>query len=180
MTEHERHQFDLEQALAVLARTPAVLDAWLRDLPEAWTKCDEGVETFSAFDVVGHLVHGERADWMPQLARILEHGESQAFEAFDRFAQREESRGKTIERLLDEFAQLRRVNLTKLRSLKLDAARLELRGRHPALGIVTVRELLATWVVHDLNHVAQIARVMSKRYVNDVGPWKAYLPVLTR
>jgi hypothetical protein len=172
--------FDLEQAVILLARTPPMLDAWLRDLPQDWTDCDEGPETFSAFEVLGHLIHGERADWIPRLERILEHGEQLAFEPFDRFAQRVASRGKELGGLLDEFAHLRDESLARLRALEIDEAKLALRGRHPELGSVTARELLATWVVHDLGHVAQIARVMAKRCSADVGPWRAYLPVLTR
>ncbi len=173
-------QFDLEQALAVLARTPRTLDTLLRDLPSAWTTCNEGPQTFSAFDVVGHLIHGERTDWLVRLELILKEGERRAFEPFDRFAERDGGEKKKLEQLLDEFAALRRTNLTRLRALELDAAKLGLRGRHPDLGAVTARELLSTWVVHDLGHLAQIARVMSKRYTTDVGPWIAYLPILTR
>ncbi len=172
--------FELDQATAVLARTPAVLDVWLRDLPDGWTDCDEGPDTFRPFDVVGHLIHGEHTDWIPRLERILQDGERRAFEPFDRLGQKESSRGKTLDALLDEFARLREVSLLRLRSLEIDEIKLALRGRHPAFGPVTARELLATWVVHDLGHIAQIARVMSKRYSSDVGPWRAYLPVLTR
>ena len=172
--------FELGEAIQVLTRTPATLDAWLRGLPETWLRADEGPATFSAFDVVGHLIEGERTDWMSRLRRILECGESQAFDPFDRVAHVEASRGKTLTQLLDEFARLRKHNLDELLALDLRALRLDLRGRHPELGAVTLRELLATWVVHDLGHLAQIGRVMSKRYANDVGPWKAYLPVLTR
>ena len=172
--------FQLDQALQVLARTPAVLDAWLRDLPDAWTRVDEGPDTFSAFDVVGHLIHGERTDWIPRLARMLEHGERVPFDPFDRFAQFLASAGKTLNALLDEFALQRERSLAYLRTLNLTDEQLLVRGRHPELGSVTVAQLLATWVVHDLGHIAQIGRVMSKRYSEAVGPWKAYLPVLTR
>jgi hypothetical protein len=172
--------FDFDQTIRVLTRTPAVLDAWLRDLPDAWIRADEGPETFSAFDVLGHLIHGENTDWIPRLARILEHGERMPFESFDRFAQRTASEGRTANALLDEFAMLRERNLAYVRTLNLAPEQLDLRGMHPELGPVTARQLLATWVVHDLGHIAQIARVMSKHYALDVGPWKAYLPVLTR
>ena len=173
-------EFDLEQALAVLSRTPSTLDTLLRDLPDAWTTCNEGPQTFSAFDVVGHLIHGEHTDWMVRLEFILKEGERRTFEPFDRFGASEGSEKKTLEQLLDEFASLRRSNLTRLRALELDAEKLELRGRHPEFGPVTARQLLSTWVVHDLGHLAQIARVMSKRYTTEVGPWIAYLPILTR
>lgn len=172
--------FDIDEAIAILARTPAVLSTWLQSLPRPWTSATEGPETFSAFDVVGHLIHGEKTDWMPRLRRIREHGESLPFEPFDRLAQKSASRGKSLGDLLEEFARLREANLSELRALELTERDLALRGRHPELGSVTLRELLATWVVHDLGHLAQIARVMSKRYAADVGPWKAYLPVLTR
>jgi uncharacterized damage-inducible protein DinB len=172
--------FDLEEACAIRARTPATLDTWLRDLPAEWTSCDEGADTFSAFDVVGHLIHAERTDWIPRLERILQDGERRTFDPFDRFAQVNASRGKSLEQLLDELARLRVSSLQRLRSLEIDDAKLDLRGSHPELGAVTVRQLLATWVVHDLGHVAQVARVMAKRYASDVGPWREYLPVLTR
>jgi hypothetical protein len=172
--------FELEEACALLARTPATLDTWLRDLPESWTTCDEGPETFSPFEVVGHLIHAERTDWTPRLERILKDGEAREFEPFDRFAQREANRGKMLEELLDEFARLRKTSLSRVRSIRVDHAKLDLRGRHPQLGVVTARQLLATWVVHDLGHIGQIARVMAKRYSTDVGPWREFLPVLTR
>lgn len=173
-------EFELEQALAILARTPRTLDTLLRDLPIPWTTCNEGPGTFSAFDVVGHLVHGERTDWLVRLERILQDGERRAFDPFDRFAQLEGKQPLKLESLLDEFSALRRANLTRLRALEIGGTQLELRGRHPDFGPVTVRQLLSTWVVHDLGHLAQIARVMSKRYATEVGPWIAYLPILTR
>lgn len=176
----QEHFFEIVEAIAALERTPALLDAWLRGLPEAWIRADEGSKTFSPFDVVGHLIQGERTDWMPRLKLIREHGESREFEPFDRFAQEHASRGKSLEQLLDEFARLRASSLAELRALRLANTELDLRGRHPDFGAVTLRQLLATWVVHDLGHIAQIARVMSKRYATEVGPWKAYLPVLTR
>lgn len=176
----QEHFFEIAEATAVLERTPALLNAWLRGLPPTWVRADEGPNTFSAFDVVGHLIHGERTDWLPRVRRIRDRGESQPFEPFDRFAQADASRGQSLEQLLDEFARLRASNLAELRALQLGNGDLELRGRHPDFGAVTLRQLLATWVVHDLGHIAQIARVMSKRYTDDVGPWRAYLPVLTR
>lgn len=171
-------RFELDEACALLARTPGALDALLRDAPEGWVRANEGGETFSPFDVVGHLIHGERTDWMARVRVILEHGEACAFEPFDRFAQREASRGLSLAALLHTFAALRAENLTALRALRLTANDLARRGRHPALGSVTLGELLATWVVHDLDHLGQIARVMAKRYADDVGPWGAYLRVL--
>lgn len=170
--------FDLDDAFRILSRTPALLDAWLRGLPEPWTRATEGAESWSAFDIVGHLVHGERTDWMARARSILEHGEERAFEPFDRFAQFRDSEGKTLGDLLDELRTLRAGNLDALRRMELAPEKLDLRGRHPNLGPVTLRQLLATWVAHDLGHVRQIARVMAKQYAGEVGPWKAYLPVM--
>jgi len=168
----------LPHTLSLLARTPASLDALLRDQPDFWTQHNEGGDTWTVFDVIGHLIHGERTDWMPRAKMILESGESRAFEPFDRLAQNRESRGKSLPQLLDEFARLRAENLTALRALNLRDADLERRGRHPALGVVTLSELLATWAVHDLTHVHQISRVMAHQYERAVGPWRAYLGVL--
>ncbi len=172
--------FSLDEAVAVLERTPGLLAAWLRDLPEPWLVADEGPDTFSARDVVGHLIHGERTDWIPRARIIREQGESRPFDPYDRFAQRREMAGKTTPKLLDEFAALRRENLGTLRGWRLAPADLDRRGTHPELGAVTMRQLLAAWAVHDLSHVAQIARVMGKRYREAVGPWREYLPMLDR
>jgi len=148
-------------------------------LGEHWTHRNYGETTFSPFDVVGHLIHGEKTDWMPRLRIILEHGEDVPFEPFDRFAQSEASRGKTLADLLSEFERLRAENLATLRGLELTPRQLALRGMHPALGSVTAQELIATWVVHDLNHLKQIAKAMAWQYRDDVGPWRAYLPILS-
>lgn len=169
----------MDEAVAILSRTPATLDALLRGLPEGWTAAHEGGETWSPFDVLGHLIHGERTDWIARTRIILEHGEARAFDTFDRFAQFSESEGKTLAELLDEFAALRRESLRALAALNLTAADLDRRGRHPALGVVTLRHLLATWVAHDLDHVIQIARVMAKQYSDDVRPWRQYLRVIS-
>jgi hypothetical protein len=169
---------DLQQTIALLSRTPASLNALLRDLPESWTHTTEGPGTWTVFDVVGHLIHGELTDWMPRARMILEHGESRGFEPFDRLAQERESKGKSLPQLLDEFARLRSKNLEDLRSLKLQAADFARRGKHPALGSVTLGELLATWAVHDLTHLHQVSRIMAHQYREAVGPWSAYLGVL--
>ena len=171
------HAFDLDDAVQLLRRTPALLDAWLRGLPDRWVRADEGEGTFSPYEVVGHLVHGERTDWIERTRHVLESRPG-AFEPFDRFAQRAASDAESIGERLDTFAELRRANLATLESMGIDAERLDLRGEHPSLGTVTLRELLATWTVHDQVHVAQIARVLAKRYRDDVGPWRAYLPLL--
>lgn len=172
--------FDLGNGIAVLERTPAAFRALLAGLPEAWTAPDEGPETFSAFENLGHLVHGERADWIPRARIILGQGPSPRFEPYDRLAQRRESAGKSLAQLLDEFSELRARNLDTLRGWHLTDAQLALAGEHPALGPVTLRQLLATWVVHDLGHLAQTARVMAKQYRETIGPWRAYLPIVDR
>ena len=172
--------FQLTEAIAVLERTPATLRALLGGLPDSWTTVDEGAQTFSPFDNVGHLIHGERTDWIPRARLILAQGVNRRFEPYDRFAQIRESEGKSLAELLDEFARLRAENLDTLRSWKLSERELALEGEHPELGSVTLRQLLATWVAHDLGHIAQTSRVMAKRYRESVGPWRAYLPILDR
>jgi hypothetical protein len=169
---------NLNDTISLLSRTPAVLNALLRDLPETWTHCNEGEKTWTAFDIVGHLIHGERTDWMPRARCILEFGEVQPFDPFDRFAQQRESEGKSLPQLLDEFTRLRTENLVALRSMNLKPADFERRGKHPALGVVTMSELLATWASHDLTHLHQISRVMAFQYREAVGPWSAFLGVM--
>jgi hypothetical protein len=178
-------EFSLAEAIAVLTRTPATLDALLRGLPDIWVRCNEGrsndgKDTWSAFDIVGHLIVGERTDWMPRVRIILEKGETRAFDPFDRFAQLKESQDKSpeVDQLLDDFARLRKENLAALEALNLQPQDLARRGRHPALGVVTLSQLLATWAVHDLTHVHQLSRVMAHQYRDAVGPWIAYLGVL--
>ena len=173
-------QFDIEEATSILSRTPSVFDALLRDLPDSWVASNEGEKTWSPFDVVGHLVHCEKADWIPRPQLIFAKGESQVFEPLDRFAQFEESRGKAPVELLDEFAELRSANLSTLGELELSASDLQRAGRHPDFGVVRLGQLLATWVAHDLGHIAQTTRVMAKQYADQVGPWAEYVPVLTR
>jgi DinB superfamily len=169
---------DLDQTISLLTRTPATLDALLRDLPEAWTLRKEGENTWSAFDVIGHLVHGEGTDWMPRVRMVLQFGETQTFVPFDRWGQARESQGKSLEQLLHEFARLRSENLRELRGLNLRPQDLGRRGSHPALGVVTLSQLLATWATHDLTHLHQISRIMAHQYREAVGPWSAYLGVL--
>ncbi|HEX2076898.1 MAG TPA: DinB family protein [Longimicrobium sp.] len=173
-------EFRLPDALEVLERTPAAFRALLGGLPETWTAPNEGPETFSAFDNVGHLIHGERTDWIARARIILAQGPDRRFEPYDRFAQYRESQGKSMADLLDEFARLRAANLVTLRGWRLSDRELALRGEHPALGTVTLRQLLSAWVVHDLGHLAQTARVMARQYREAVGPWREYLPVLDR
>jgi len=174
-----RRPFVIEDAIALLSRTPSTLDALLRGLPDDWIAATEGGDTWSPFDVIGHLIHGERTDWMPRAKIILEHGEAKPFEKFDRLAQFAASEGRTLASLLDEFAALRQGNLRALESLHLTDADLGRRGRHPALGDVTLRQLLATWVAHDLDHVMQVSRVLARQYSEEVGPWRAYLRIIS-
>ena len=168
----------LKESVAVLSRTPGVLDALLRDLPEAWTTATEGPDTWSPYDVIGHLIHGEKADWMERLVTILEHGPAKPFAPFDREAQFREGEKPSLGALLDEFKELRVANLARLGALQLTEAHLEMQGTHPAFGLVTARQLLATWTAHDLAHLLQISRVMAKRYKSEVGPWAQYLSVM--
>lgn len=170
--------FELAEAVSVLERTPAALRALLLDLPETWTRANEGPETWSPYDVVGHLIHGERCDWIPRIRIILGHGESLAFAPFDRFAQFTESAGRPLADLLDEFSTLRTQSLRELADLQLSPSDLVRLGTHPALGRVTLGQLLSTWTVHDLGHVAQVCRAMAGRYREDVGPWQQYLPIV--
>jgi hypothetical protein len=170
--------FSLADALALLIRTPATLNALLRGLPDIWVRGNEGGDTWSAFDIVGHLIVGERTDWIPRVRIILEQGEARQFDPFDRLAQFEENQGKSLDQLLDDFARLRSENLSALETLNLQHDDWTRRGKHPSLGVVTLSELVATWAVHDLTHIHQLSRVISHQYRNAVGPWSAYLGVL--
>jgi hypothetical protein len=172
--------FDLSDAIPVLRRTPGVLRALLADLPEPWLHGGEGPETWSPFDVVGHLIDGEETDWIPRTRIILTGGPDPVFEPFDRFRHLRVNRGRPLIDLLDRFARLRAENVATLEGFRLSASDLAREGVHPELGPVTLGQLLATWVAHDLGHVGQIVRVMAKQYGAEVGPWREYLPVLTR
>jgi len=173
------HGFNLENSIEVLSRTPPSLNALLRGVGDGWGRGTEGPDTFSPFDNIGHLIDGEETDWMPRARIILAQGAIRRFEPYDRFRHRARNRNRTLDSLLDEFARLRLDNLRLLESWHLTDAQLDLRGEHPKLGPVTLRQLLAAWVVHDLGHIAQVARVMAKQYRPEVGPWVPYLPVLT-
>ncbi len=172
--------FDLSASIAVLERTPHALRAMLGGLPPVWTNATEGPETWSPYIIVGHLIHGERTDWIPRAQIILAQGPQRRFAPFDRFAQLHENQGESLAVLLDEFARLRAANVATLAGWELTDAQLVLEGEHPEFGRVTLQQLLATWVAHDLGHVAQVARVMAKQYRAAVGPWRAYLPILDR
>jgi hypothetical protein len=172
--------FDLPHGVAILERTPHTLRAMLLGLEPAWTDATEGPETWSPYVIVGHLIHGERTDWIPRAQIILAQGANRRFTPYDRFAQLHESQDKSLADLLDEFAQLRGQSLATLASWRLTDVELSLEGEHPDFGAVTLRQLLATWVAHDLGHVAQTARVMAKQYREAVGPWRAYLPIMDR
>ncbi len=176
--EPRRAELVLAEAVPILQRTPFVLRSLLADLSDLWVRATEGGDSWSPFDVIGHLVHGERTDWIPRVELILNQGEAATFEPFDRFAMFEASRGKSLAELLATFEELRAGNLRRLAGLRIQPADLARRGRHPELGPVTLGELLASWVVHDLNHISQVARVMGRRYTAAVGPWHAYLPLL--
>jgi hypothetical protein len=171
--------FDLERSIDLLSRTPATLRALLAGLDEAWTRGTEGPDTFSAFDNIGHLIDGEETDWVPRARIILARGPEPRFEPYDRFRHLARNQGRSLASLLDEFATLRAANLDLVRSWHLTDAHLGLEGIHPALGPVTLRQLLAAWVVHDLGHVAQVSRVMAKQYRDAIGPWAPFLPVVT-
>ncbi len=168
----------LRHTIALLGRTPASLDAFLRELPDPLTRQNEGGDTWSAYDIVGHLVYAERTDWMLRVKMILEFGETRTFEKFDRLGQVKESQGKSLGQLLDAFARVRAANLNELRALNLQNEDLNRRGQHPSLGVVTLAQLLATWAAHDLTHLHQLSRIMAHQYREAVGPWSAYLGVL--
>jgi hypothetical protein len=173
-------EFQLGQAKEILRRTPATLNALLHGLSDEWVTANEGAESWSPFDVLGHLIHGEETDWIPRARMILEHGEGRAFEPFDRFAMFEKSRGKSLSELLATFERLRAESLRELDEMNLTPEMLAKQGMHSELGLVTLSQLLSTWVVHDLGHLNQITRVMAKQYRGAVGAWQAYLPVLNR
>jgi hypothetical protein len=172
--------FDLRSGFMILERTPATLRAMLSGLGPEWIEQNEGPETWSPFDVVGHLIHGERTDWVARAEIILAQGENRRFTPFDRTAMFDESKGKSLSQLLDELESLRKSNLETARSWRLSEQQLDLRGEHPKFGSVSLRQLLATWVAHDLSHIAQIARVMAKQYRDPIGPWREYLPIMDR
>lgn len=171
--------FDLRLSIDVLERTPATVRALLQDVDQKLARGTEGPDTFSPFDNIGHLIDGEETDWMPRARIILAQGANRRFEPYDRFRHRARNATRTLDSLLDEFAGLRAANLRELESWNLTEAQLDLPGEHPSLGLVTLRQLLSAWVVHDLGHIAQVARVMAKQYRAEVGPWVPYLPVLT-
>ena len=171
-------EHSLPHTIALLTRTPAALNALLRDLPEEWTFRNEGENTWNVFDVVAHLIFGERTDWMPRARILLQFGETQTFEPFDRRGHMRESQGKSLAQLLDEFARLRSESLVQLRALNLRQEDLKRRGRHPAFGPVTLSQHLASWAAHDLTHLHQISRIMAHQYRHAVGPWCVYLGVL--
>jgi uncharacterized damage-inducible protein DinB len=173
-------EYQYEQAVAILRRTPATLTALLRGMPDAWTRGTEGPATWSAYDIVGHLLHGDAGDWIERARTIIEQGESQPFRPFNRTAMFDEYRDFSLDQLLTAFEQTRATNLETLGALAITPEKLALKGTHPALGTVTLSQLLASWVVHDLNHIGQIVEVMSRQYADAVGPWKNYLCILTR
>lgn len=172
--------FSLHESINILDRTPRVLTVLLLGLPEHWVKRNEGPDTWSAYDILGHLIHGERTDWVPRMEIILSNKRNKTFEPFDRFAQFREDQNLTMSQLLEEFTVMRERSLSNLRSKKLTEAMLTKKGVHPEFGEVTLAHLLATWVVHDLNHIHQICRVLAKQYGTEVGPWAQYLGILKK
>jgi len=173
-------KFDLNKSIEILERTPGVIEVMLKGISTEWIMNNEGPDTWSPYDVVGHLIHGEKTDWMARLDIVLSDGKNKKFKPFDRFAQFEESKGKSLNALLNEFKTIRKENIIKLRIKKIESSDLSRKGIHPVFGEVTLKNLLSTWVAHDLSHIAQIARVMAKQYKTEVGPWKEYLPIMTR
>ena len=173
-------EYQYEDAVEILSRTPAVLTALLHGLPKGWTTGTEGPGTWSAYDIVGHLLHGDETDWITRTRVILDYGEGHPFESFDRRAMFEKYKDFSLDQLLDAFAQTRAKNLATLDGLQITPEKLMLKGTHPSLGTVTLSQLLSTWVVHDLNHIGQVVEVMSRQYTEAVGPWTAYLAILTR
>ncbi|MGE5107520.1 MAG: DinB family protein [Sphingobacteriales bacterium] len=172
-------KYSVNKSIEILERTASVLKTLLPNLHNDWVSNNEGPETFSPYDVIGHLIHGEKTDWVPRAKIILEHGTAKPFTPWDRFAQFEESKGKTLQQLLDEFETVRKENILWLKSLNLSETDLDKKGMHPRLGEVTLRNLLATWVVHDLTHIAQITRVMAKQYKEEMGPWPEFFRILS-
>ncbi|WP_347924275.1 DinB family protein [Pontimicrobium sp. SW4] len=173
-------EYSIDKALEILERTPKILKSYLENLSDEWIFCNEGDETWSAFDIVGHLIHGEKTDWIPRLKIVLNDSENKTFEPYDRFAQFEESKGKSARQLLEEFSNLRQQNIKFLKSINISEADFNEKAFHPSLGEVTLKNLLATWVTHDLGHIAQISRVMAKQYKDEVGPWIEYISILNK
>ncbi|MAL59750.1 MAG: hypothetical protein CMC14_06875 [Flavobacteriaceae bacterium] len=171
-------EYQLDQAIEILERTPKVMKNLLLGLSEDWTHRNEGKDTWSPYDVIGHLVHGEKTDWMPRLEIVLSDSEIQTFTPYDRFAQFEMSKGKSLEELLREFETLRNENLNTLRSKNLSEKDLTRTAIHPSLGTITLKNMLAAWVVHDLGHIAQVSRVLAKQYKDEIGPWTQYLTIV--
>ena len=170
--------FELEKAISILERTPIILYQYLNGLPLEWTNENEGPDTWSPYDIIGHLIHGEKTDWLVRTKIILSQIPDQSFEPFDRFAQFEKSKGKTLNQLIEEFIDLRSNNLQALKAMNITDDQLSLKGKHPELGTVTLSQTLAAWVVHDLGHISQISRVMAKQYKSEVGPWTEYLTIV--
>ncbi len=170
--------FSITKSIEILESTPKVIESFLEGLSDEWISQNEGGESWSPFDILGHLVHGEKTDWINRTETILKYGKEKTFKPFDRFAQFDDSKGKSLSELLDEFKTLRKRNIKRLTEMNIQESDLNKEGIHPHFGKVTLKELLSTWVVHDLGHIRQIARVMAKQYKDEIGPWKEYLPVV--
>lgn len=170
--------FEINQSIEILKRTPLILESLLSGLPDQWLRSNEGENTWSPYDIVGHLIHGEKTDWIPRTKIILSGSGNNTFESFDRFAQLNENQERSIEELLKEFKVIRDKNLKELKTLQINDSKLTAKGMHPELGEVNLKQLLSTWVVHDLGHISQITRIMAKQYKSEVGPWIEYLGIL--
>jgi len=173
-------KFDLNKSIEILERTPIILESMMHGLSSSWIKSNEGENTWSPYDILGHLIFGEKTDWIVRAKIILSQSEDKTFEPFDRFAQLKEDQSRTTEDLITEFKKLRKSNISALKSLNITSTTLEAKGIHPELGSVTLEQLISVWVVHDLGHIAQISRVMAKQYSENVGPWKAYTTILSK
>jgi len=171
-------KFQIEKAIEILSQTPTVVKSLLGNLSDDWIKNTSNSKNWSPFDIIGHLIHGEETDWIPRVEIIVAQGENLTFEPFDRFAQFEKSKNKTLNELIETFAVSRTKNLGILREMNLTEEKLKLKGTHPELGEVTLEQLLATWVVHDLNHLKQLVTVLAYKYAENVGVWKEYLSIL--
>ncbi|MCG8327313.1 MAG: DinB family protein [Chitinophagales bacterium] len=170
--------FNLSDSIVLLSRTPLILRSLLDGLPDPWVNNNDGAHTWSPYDIVGHLIHGEKTDWIPRARIILSDQKDKTFVPFDRFAQNEESKGKSIEQLLSEFSKLRAENVEELKAMNITSEKLKMTGIHPELGVATLAQLLATWTAHDLNHIRQMTRVMARNYKEEAGPWRAYMSIL--
>lgn len=178
MEDIKKQSFSIDRTIEILEQTPETLIHLTSGLSDFWTKSNEGIDTWSVFDVVGHLLHGDKTDWLVRTKIILSNSYEKQFKPFDRFAQLETSKGKTLLELLNEFKLVRAENVRQIKSFEITTNDLTKAGMHPTFGAVTLGQLLSTWAVHDLDHIAQISRIMSKQYKEETGPWIEFLTIL--